>query len=106
MDKIEKLVIATVCFRSKTKARAVISAPIIRMEMYGVPNFEWTFAIDFGSCPFLAIANETLERPMRLVKRTLAVAIRAPKEIVATIAKFPVILAASASGEPDSARIR
>lgn len=106
VDKIEKLVIAAVCLRSATKAKIAISAPVIRIETYGVPSFGWMVAKDFGSCPFLAIANETLDKPMRFVKRTLAVATRAPKEIVAINVKFPVALAASVSGDPDPARTR
>ena len=104
VDRSERLVIATVCLRSETKAKMAISVPVNRIEMYGVPNLEWILAKDFGSCPFLAIANETLPKPIRFVKRTLAVATKAPKEIAATNVKFPVALAASVSGDPDPAK--
>ena len=53
-----------------------------------------------------AIANETLDKPMRFVRRTLVVATRAPKEMAAINVKFPVAFAASARGDPDPARIR
>jgi hypothetical protein len=105
-QRIEKLVIAAACFKSKTEVRTVKSAPIARMEMHGVPNLEDTFAIDFGSCLFLAIANATLDKPIRFVRRTLVVAIKAPRETAATRVRFPVVFAASASVEPDCARIR
>ena len=36
---IAKLVIATACLRSETNARVAIRAPVMRMEMYGVPSF-------------------------------------------------------------------
>ena len=38
VDKSEMLVIAAVCIRSETNARIVISTPMTRIEMYGVPN--------------------------------------------------------------------
>ena len=100
------LVVAAVCFSSETDARIVISAPITRIEMYGVPNLAWIFDMDFGSCPLFAIANETLDKPMRFVRRTLVVATRAPKEMAAINVKLPVTFTASARGDPDPARIR
>ena len=100
------LVIAAVCLRSETDARIVISAPVARIEMYGVPNFAWIFDMDFGSCPLVAIAYETLDKPTRFVRRTLAVATRAPNEIPAINAVFPVTFTASVRGDPDMARIR
>jgi len=100
------LVIAAVCLRSETNARTVISTPMTRIEMNGVPNLAWIFDMDFGSCPLFAIANETLDKPMRFVRRTLAVATRAPKEMAAINVKLPVTFTASARGDPDTARIR
>ena len=100
------LVIAAVCHRSETEARIVISAPMARIEMYGVPNLGWIFDMDFGSCPLFAIANETLDKPIRFVRRTLVVATRAPKEMAAINVKLPVTFTASARGDPDPARIR
>ena len=100
------LVIAAVCHRSETNARIVISTPMTRIEMYGVPNLAWIFDMNFGSCPLFAIANETLDKPMRFVRRTLVVATRAPKEMAAINVKFPVAFTASARGDPDPARIR
>ena len=80
---IEKLVIAAAVLRSDTNARMVINAPVMRMETYGVPSFGWTFANARGNCPFLAIANETLDRPSRFVRSTLTRATSAPKETIA-----------------------
>ena len=100
------LVIAAVCFRSETDARIVISVPVARIEMYGVPSLAWIFDMNFGSCPLFAIANETLDKPIRFVRRTLVVATRAPKEIAAINVKLPVTFTASAKGDPDTARIR
>ena len=106
MDRIEQLVIAAVCVRSKAKARIAISAPMIRMDTYGVPNLGWIFAIDSGICPFLAIANETRDKPIKMVKRTLTVAIKAPKETIPTNAGAPIAPVASAIGELDCAKSR
>jgi len=46
------------------------------------------FDMNFGSCPLFAIANETLDKPIRFVRRTLVVATRAPKEIAAINVKL------------------
>jgi hypothetical protein len=96
---------AEVCRKSKAKARMAMSDPMMRIGAYGVPNLGLILAIDFGSCPFLAIANETLDKPNRLVRSTLVVAIRAPKEITPANVEPPTTLAASAIGELDCARI-
>ena len=93
--------IAEVCLRSKAKARIAINVPMIRMDTCGVPDLGWIFAMDFGICPFLAIANETRDKPIKVVRRTLTVAIKAPKETIPTKAGVPIIPAASAIGELD-----
>ena len=102
---MEKLVIAAVCFKSKVDTNMTINAPMARMEMYGVLNLEDILATGFGSWPFLAIAKETLDKPIRLVRKTLTVAIKAPNVTAVTMARFPVVSAASAIGELDCASI-
>jgi hypothetical protein len=106
VDKIEKLVIAEDCRRSNTKARIAMNVPMMRMDTYGVPNLGWIFAMVFGICPFLAIANETRDKPNKVVKRTLTVAIKAPKETTPTKTGTPTTLVASTIGELDCAKSR
>ena len=97
--------IADVCHRSSVKASTAMSNPITRMSLYGVPKLGLIFASDFGSWPFLAIANETRDKPIRLVRSTLVVAISAPKEMTPANDEPPMTLAASAIGELDCERI-
>ena len=104
VQSIEKLVIAALVGKLRNEARIAISAPVISIETYGVPNLEWTFASELGNWPFLAIANETLERPRRFVRRTLTVATRAPTDTVLINSEFPVALAARAMGDPELPR--